>query len=130
MDLPRPCPTGAAAVSELRLHAHESDLTQGGTAGHPLPRSAAYLRNAGTGKWHGYENPLRYAGPCVCGDNAGHLHPHHRRYAAGSRRQHRPEHRQDGAAGRSGAGAERHRGLPALCGEEKETRHRLRQRTQ
>ena len=30
MDLPRPCPTGAAAVSELRLHAHESDLTQAG----------------------------------------------------------------------------------------------------
>ena len=38
--------------------------------------------------------------------------------------------RQGRTAGRSGAGAERHRGLPALRGEEKETRHRLCQRTQ
>ena len=86
----------------------------------------AHLRDAGTGERNGCENPLRHAGPCVRGDNAGHLHPHHRRYAAGSRRIHRPEHRQGRTAGRNGAGAERHRGLPALCGEEKETRHRMR----
>lgn len=53
------------------------------------------------------KNALRYAGLCVCGNDAEYLYPHHRRYAAHGRRQHRPRHRQSSAARecfRAGAG--------------------------
>ena len=100
----------------------------------------AYLRDAGAGKRHGCENTLRYAGPCVGGHHAGHLYSHHRRYAAHSRRQHRPRHRQGSAAGRRfGAGAGNCPGpggkaeydrLQALCGPQAQVWHRLRYRDQ
>ena len=35
---------GYRVRSNVGIHAHESDLTQGGAAGHSLPRSAAHLR--------------------------------------------------------------------------------------
>ena len=36
---------GYRVRSNVGIHAHESDLTQGGAAGHSLPRSAAHLRH-------------------------------------------------------------------------------------
>ena len=93
----------------------------------PVPRSATYLRDAGAGERHGCENPFRHAGSCVRDDDAGHLHPHHQRYAAFCRRQYRPKYRQGGATGSADrARAERYCGFSALCGEEKETGYRLR----
>ena len=47
----------------------------------------------------GREKALRHAVPCVGGNDAGHLSPYHRRYAAHVRRQYRPWHRQSSAAG-------------------------------
>ena len=78
MDLPRPCPTGAAAVSELRLHAHESDLTQGGIAGHPLSRSAAYLRHPRHRQRRGCQDPVGDSGAYQRLLYAGYLYPHYR----------------------------------------------------
>ena len=71
------------------------------------------------------------------GHHAGHLYPHHRRYAAHGRRQHRPRHRQSSAAGgrfRAGAGnctglggkAEYDR-FQALRGPQAQVRHWLHQ---
>ena len=76
---------GYRVRSNVGIHAHESDLTQGGAAGHSLPRSAAHLRHAcpvlrcecqDTG-WH--------SGPHEGQLHAGHLHAHHRRYASACR---------------------------------------------
>ena len=41
---------GYRVRSNVGIHAHESDLTQGGAAGHSLPRSAARLCNPGSSK--------------------------------------------------------------------------------
>ena len=98
------------------------------------------FRNLGVGERHGCENALRYAGPCVSGYHAGHLHPYHRRYAANGCRQHRPRHWQGSAAGRCfraragncpgpGGKAENDR-LQALRGPQAQVWHRLRLRDQ
>ena len=44
----------------------------------------AYLRHPVSGERDGREDTFRYAGPCVGGDYAGHLYPHHRCDADGS----------------------------------------------
>ena len=83
-------------------------------------------------KRHGREDPLRHAGACVGSHHAGHLYPHHGRYAAHRRRQHRPGYRQGGGnqrqrndCRRTGRKAKDDR-LPALLGAQAQTRHRLR----
>ena len=102
-----------------------------------LPRSSPYIRNAGAGERHGCENALGYAGPCVGCHHAGHLHPHHRRYAANGCHQHRPWHRQSSAAGgrfraRAGncpgpGGKAEYDRFQALRGPQAQVWHRLRQ---
>ena len=53
---------------------------QGRVQADQISRSASYLCHYGAGEWHGHQDTLRHAGPCVGGYNAGHLYPHHQRH--------------------------------------------------
>ena len=79
---------GYRVRSNVGIHAHESDLTQGGTAGHPLSRSAAHLRHTCYRQRCGRQNPVRDSGAYQRQLHAGHLHPRHTGYAK-SRQRHR-----------------------------------------
>ena len=68
---------------------------------------------------------IRHAGPCVGGDHAGYLHPHHRRHAQRSCSQDRPRPGQRGGGGCSRGGAESDHRLPAGREAHPKTRNRL-----
>ena len=79
---------GYRVRSNVGIHAHESDLTQGGAAGHSLPRSAAHLRHPRHRQRRGCQNPVWNSGAYQRQLHAGHLYPRHTGYAK-SRQRHR-----------------------------------------
>ena len=77
---------GYRVRSNVGIHAHESDLTQGGAAGHSLPRSAAHLRHPRHRQRRGCQNPVGDSGAYQRQLHAGHLHPRHTGYAKSRQR--------------------------------------------
>ena len=78
-------PPRTADKSQSSLSAAQNLADRGGTAGHPLPRSAAHLRHACPVLRCGCQDTGWHSGPHKGQLHAGHLHAHHRRYAEAGR---------------------------------------------